>query len=67
MVVAKRVRPAGKAGRASAHGPGTYVYDVVEAAYDSGLYTCGAVLMPAGHALNRATCCNATLTWRRTC
>jgi hypothetical protein len=60
--VAKRARPAGKAGRASAHGPGTYVYDVVQAACDSGLYTCGAVLMPAGHALDPATYCNAALT-----
>jgi hypothetical protein len=54
--------PSSKAGRASAHGPGAYVYDVVQAAYDSGLYTCGAVLMPAGHALDPATYCNAALT-----
>jgi hypothetical protein len=60
--VAKRARPAGKAGRASAHGPGTYVYSVVQEACDSGLYTCGAVLMPAGHALDPATYCNAALT-----
>jgi hypothetical protein len=60
--VAKRARPSGKAGRASAHGPGTYVYDVVQVACDSGLYTCGAVLMPAGHALDPATYRNAALT-----
>jgi hypothetical protein len=60
--VAKRARPAGKEGRASAHGPGTYVYGVVQEACDSGLYTCGAVLMPAGHALDPATYCNAALT-----
>jgi hypothetical protein len=60
--VAKRARPAGKAGRASAHRPGTYVHDVVQAACDSGLYTCGAVLMPAGQALDPATYCNAALT-----
>jgi hypothetical protein len=41
--VAKRGRPAGKAGRASAHGPGTYGYDEVRSACDSGLYTCGAM------------------------
>jgi hypothetical protein len=60
--VAKRPRTAGRAGRASAHGPGTYVYDVVQAACDSGLYTCGAMLMPAGHALDPAIYCNAALT-----
>jgi hypothetical protein len=60
--VAKRARPAGKAGRASAHGPGTYVHDEVQAACESGLYTCGAVLMPAGHSLDPATYCNAALT-----
>jgi hypothetical protein len=60
--VAKRARPAGKAGRASAHGPGTYVYDEVQAACDSGLHTCGAVLMPAGHALDPAIYCIVALT-----
>jgi hypothetical protein len=60
--VAKRARPAGKAGCASAHGPGTYVYDVVQAACHGGLCTCGAVLMSAGHALDPATYCNAALT-----
>jgi hypothetical protein len=53
--LAKRACPAGNAGRASAHRPGTYVYDEVQAACDSGLYTCGTVLMPAGHALDPAT------------
>jgi hypothetical protein len=33
-----------------------------QAACDSGLYTCGAVLMPAGHALDPTTYCNAVLT-----
>jgi hypothetical protein len=51
-----------KRGRASAHGPGTYVYDEVQAARDSALYTCGAVLTPAGHALNPAIHCNVALT-----
>jgi hypothetical protein len=60
--VATQARPAGKAGRASAYGPGTYVYDEVQAACDIGLYTCGAVLMPAGHALDPATYCNVALT-----
>jgi hypothetical protein len=60
--VAKRACPAGKARRASAHGPGTYMCDEVQAACDSGLYTCGAVLMPAGHALDPATYCNVALT-----
>jgi hypothetical protein len=60
--VAKRGRPAGNAGRASAHGPGTYVYDEVQAACDSALYTCGALLTPAGHALNPAIYCNVALT-----
>jgi hypothetical protein len=60
--LAKRACPAGNAGRASAHGPGTYVYDEVQAACDSGLYTCGAVLMPAGHALDPATYCTVALT-----
>jgi hypothetical protein len=55
--VAKRARPAGKAGHASAHGPGTYVYDEVQASCSSGLYTCGAVLMPAGYAPDTATYC----------
>jgi hypothetical protein len=58
--VAQRTRPAGKAGRASVHGPGAY--DVVQAACNSGLYTCGAGLMPAGHALDPATYRNAALT-----
>jgi hypothetical protein len=56
--LAKGAYPAGNAGRASAHGPGTYVCDEVQAACDSGLYTCVAVLMPAGHALDPATYCN---------
>jgi hypothetical protein len=60
--LAKRACPAGNAGRASAHGPGTSVYGEVQAACDSGLYTCGAVLMPAGHALDPATYCNVALT-----
>jgi hypothetical protein len=60
--VAKRGCPAGKAGRASEHGPGTYVYNEVQAACDSGLYTCGAVLTPAGHALDPAIYCNIALT-----
>jgi hypothetical protein len=60
--LAKRACPAGNAWRASAHGPGTSVYDEVQAACDSGLYTCGAVLMPAGHALDPATYCNVALT-----
>jgi hypothetical protein len=60
--VAKQGRPAGKAGRSSAHRPGTYVYNEVQAACDSGLYTCGAVLMPAGHALDSAIYCNVALT-----
>jgi hypothetical protein len=38
------------------------VCDEVQAACDSGLYTCGAVLMPAGHALDPATYCNVALT-----
>jgi hypothetical protein len=60
--LAKRARPAGKAGRASAHGPGTYVYTEVQAARDSGLYTCSTVLTPAGHALDPAIYCNVALT-----
>jgi hypothetical protein len=60
--VAKRGRPSGQAGRASAHGPGTYVYDEVQAACDSTLYTCGAVLMPVGHALDPVVYCNVALT-----
>jgi hypothetical protein len=28
------------------HGPGAFVYDEVEAACESGQYSCGAVLMP---------------------
>jgi hypothetical protein len=60
--VAKGGRPAGKAGLASAHGPGTYVYGEVQAAGDSGLYTCGAVLTPAGHALDPAIYWNVALT-----
>jgi hypothetical protein len=38
------------------------MYDEVQGACDSGLYTCGAVLMPAGHALDPATYCNVALT-----
>jgi hypothetical protein len=60
--LAKGACPAGNAGLASAHGPGTYVYDEVQAACDIGLYTCGAVLMLAGHALDPATYCNVALT-----
>jgi hypothetical protein len=60
--VAKRGRPSGQAGRASAHGPGTYVYDEVQAACDSTLYTFGAVLMPVGHALDPVVYCNVALT-----
>jgi hypothetical protein len=60
--VAKRAGPAGKAGRDSVHGPGTYVHDVAQEACDSRLYTCGAVLMPAGQSLDPATYCNAALT-----
>jgi hypothetical protein len=60
--LAKQACPAGIAGCASAHGPGTSVYDEVQAACNSGLYTCGAVLMPAGHALDPATYCNVALT-----
>jgi hypothetical protein len=60
--LAKRACPAGNVGRASVHGPGTSVYDEVQAACDSGLYTWGAVLMPAGHALDPATYCNVALT-----
>jgi hypothetical protein len=33
----------------------------VQAACDSGLYTCGAVLTPAGHALDPAIYCNVAL------
>jgi hypothetical protein len=60
--VAKRGRPSDQAGRASAHGPGTYVYDEVQAACDSRLYTCGAVLMSVGHALDPVVYCNVALT-----
>jgi hypothetical protein len=59
---AKGARPEGKAGRASAHEPVSYVYDEVQAACDSGLCTCGAVLMSAGRALDPATYCNVALT-----
>jgi hypothetical protein len=38
------------------------VYDEVQAACDSGLCTCGAVLMSAGRALDPATYCNVALT-----
>jgi hypothetical protein len=34
----------------------------VQAACDSGLYTCGAVLTPAGHALDPAIYCDVALT-----
>jgi hypothetical protein len=44
------------------HAPGTYVYDEVEAACSDGQYTCGAVLMPAGHALENTIYCNVALT-----
>ena len=59
----KRGRPrtvAKKQGRL--HAPGTYVYDQVEAACQNEQYTCGAVLMPAGHTLEAHLYCNEALT-----
>jgi hypothetical protein len=51
-----------RAKKCSLHGPGAFVYDEVEAACESGQYSCGAVLMPPGHQLDSEVYCNVALT-----